>query len=392
MKRKGILALCALMIFGVFSTAMGEGEIVIPDVTIKQYEIPDSEAMAFLRGMGAGWNLGNTMDAVDDSCVGSDLDIERCWCGSMTTKDMFASVRERGFGTVRIPVSWHNHVNEALVINAPWLERVQQLVDWALECDLRVIVNIHHDDRLDCIYPDEERLESSLRYVTAIWSQVAARFAAYDERLLFEAMNEPRLVGTNFEWAFTPHSARCREAAECLNRLNQAFVDTVRAAGGENASRYLMVPGYCAAPANTDPSFFRLPEDTAENRLIVSTHSYIPYAFALDKDGVDAFDAGRPSDTREIDSTMDLLYERFIRRGVPVVMGECGARDKGNLQSRVNWAAYYAASASARGIPCLWWDNAAFATSGENFGLLDRRAMEWPFPEIVEALLRYALR
>ena len=392
MKKRMILALCALLALCMCAAAMGEEEIVIPEVTVKQFDIPDNEAMAFARSLGIGWNLGNTMDAYDDSRRGDDLSIESCWCGTMTTKEMFASVREQGFSTVRIPVSWHNHVSgDDFTINEPWLDRVQELVDWALECDLHVIVNIHHDDSKAYLYPDEEHFENSLRYVTSIWSQVAPRFADYDERLIFEAMNEPRLVGTSHEWWFERGNAECMEAAECLNRLTQAFVDTVRAAGGRNADRYLMVPGYDAAPGNTDPAFFRLPQDSADNRIIVSTHGYIPYSFALDRSGTDTFEIGRLQDTSEIGSTMNTLYERFISLGIPVVMGEFGALDKSNLQRRVDWTAYYVASASARGIPCIWWDNAAFNTTGENFGLLNRRTMEWPFPEIVQALTRYAL-
>nr|AIF25910.1 putative cellulase [uncultured bacterium Ad_010_C07] len=280
---------------------------------------------------------------------------------------------------------------EDFVINEAWLDRVQELVDWALECGLHVIVNTHHDNFKAYYYPDEEHLDGSIRYVTAIWTQVAARFADYDERLIFESLNEPRLAGTNHEWWFEADSAECMAAAECINRLNQAFVDTVRASGGVNATRYLMVPGYDAAPANTVPEIFRLPEDSADNRIIVSAHAYLPYSFALDTKGGSEFSIRNLQQTGEIAMAMNGLYERFISQGVPVVMGEFGALNKDNLQARVDLTAYYVASASARGIPCVWWDNHAFHGKGENFGLLDRRTLEWPCPEIVEAAMRYAL-
>jgi len=373
--------------------ALGEGDIVIPDVTVRAFDIPDNEAMAFLRSLGAGWNLGNTMDATDDHLRGSDLQLERYWCGVMTTRSVFEALADAGFCTVRIPVSWHNHVSgDDFAINGPWLDRVQELVDWALGAGLNVIVNTHHDVSADFYYPDADHLDASLRYMKAIWTQVSARFAGYDERLIFESMNEPRLAGTDHEWWFESASAECLEAADCINQLNQAFVDTVRAGGGMNATRYLMVPGYDAAPANTNPAYFRLPEDSADNRIIVSAHAYLPYSFALDTKGGSSFSLDNLQQTGDIGAAMNTLYERFISRGIPVVMGEYGALNKNNLQDRVDLTAYYVASASARGIPCLWWDNNAFQGRGENFGLLNRAALDWPFPEIVEAIMRYALK
>ena len=391
MKRWMICLLCAVMLCA--ACAWGEGEIVIPDVTVKQFDIPDNEAMAFLRSLGFGWNLGNTMDATDDRFRGDDLDLEGYWCGVKTTKAVFEALKEKGFSTVRIPVSWHNHVSgEDFRVNEAWMDRVQQLVDWALACDLHVILNTHHDNSPAFYYPDEAHFDSSLKYLTSVWGQMAARFRDYDDRLILESMNEPRLVGTSHEWWFEQGNPECLEAAECINRLNQAFVDTVRAAGGHNATRYLMVPGYDAAPANTDPAFFRLPEDSADNRIIVSAHAYLPYSFALDTKGVSAFDMKNLQQTGEIGAALNGLYERFISRGIPVVMGEFGALNKDNLQDRVDLTAYYVAGASARGIPCVWWDNNAFKGSGENFGLLNRKTLAWPFPEIVEAAMKYALR
>ena len=181
-------------------------------------------------------------------------------------------------------------------------------------------------------------------------------------------------------------------AAECINQLNQAFVDAVRAGGGHNATRYLMVPGYDAAPGNANPAFFRLPEDSADNRIIISAHAYLPYSFALDIKGVSEFSMKNLQQTGEIGTALNTLYERWISQGIPVVIGEFGALDKDNLQDRVDWTAFYVAGASARGIPCVWWDNNAFKGSGENFGLLKRATLEWPFPEIVEAAMQYALK
>ena len=169
----------------------------------------------------------------------------------------------------------------------------------------------------------------------------------------------------------------------------------MRAAGGNNASRYLMITPYDAAYTNAVNSAFFLPKDTAENKLIVSVHAYIPYLYALagaEVEGqIDTFSLSSAASTGEIDGMMSKLYNRFVKHGIPVIAGEFGARDKdGNTQSRVDHAAYYVAAARARGIPCLWWDNNVFGKSGEAFGLLDRKTITWRFPEIVEAIMRYS--
>ncbi|MBP3656311.1 MAG: glycoside hydrolase family 5 protein [Clostridia bacterium] len=370
-----------------------EGEIVIPQFDdILQFRVPQNEAMAFVQDMRIGWNLGNTFDANFDSYNGNEMNIESAWCGVKTTEAMIEAIHAAGFNTLRIPVSWHNHVSgEDFAISGQWLDRVEEVAGWALARDMYVILNIHHDVYPQYMYPSEEHYATAERYVASIWRQLAERFAAYDEHLIFESMNEPRLRGEDIEWYFDADNARGLESAECINRLNQVFVDTVRAGGGHNADRYLMVPGYCAAPGFACASYFRMPEDTAENRLIVSVHAYTPYSFALDMNGTDSFSAYGASSKREIANFMNDLYKKYIANGTPVVIGEFGAMEKkGNLQDRVDFAALYIASASARGMACCWWDNNLFKGNGERFGLFDRKTCSWPYPELVDAMMQYA--
>lgn len=388
--------ICAVMCLAMLAAllpcaiAESESEIVIPEVTVKTFEVPEIAAMALLADMGVGWNLGNTFDATQDSGVRDDMAIEAAWCGCYTTEEMIETLAASGFKTLRLPVSWHNHVDADFNINAPWLDRVQQVADWALDRGMYVILNTHHDVYPAYYYPDEAHYDSSLRYLTAIWTQVAERFADYGDHLIFESMNEPRLKDTDHEWYLDQNNAECKESAEVINRLNQAFVDTVRASGGNNADRYLMVPAYDASPDNAVNALFRLPEDAADNRIIISAHAYTPYSFALQDGGMDTFKCGNLQQTGEIGRFMNALYDKYISQGVPVVIGEFGARDKkGNLQARVDYAAYYAASARARNIPCCWWDNGAFSGNGEIFAILNRKTAEWAYPEIAEALLRY---
>ena len=391
MKIRCISLLCALALAVALGGALAEGYgAPVGPFDIRRQDIPDNEAMAFLRRMGVGWNLGNTFDAIRDGGGGNEMDIEKYWCGVLTTEQMIEAVRAAGFATLRLPVSWHNHVDEDFNISARWLDRVQQVLDWAIARDMTVILNTHHDCDPKYCYPSEECFAQSERYLTRVWAQLAERFAGYDDHLIFESMNEPRLSGTDWEWWLDPENEQCRQAVDCINRLNQAFVDTVRAAGGNNASRYLMVPGYDAAPANALRDGFALPGDSADNRIIVSVHAYTPYSFALQADGTDSFLLAAGEQTGEIGGFMQQLYERYILQGIPVVIGEFGARDKnGNTAARADFAAYYTAMASARNIPCCWWDNNAFTGNGERFGLLNRADCTWPYPGIVEALIRY---
>ena len=391
MKRSLSIILLVCMLLG-YACAAGE-EIVIPEVTTAyQYEIPQNEAMAFVQDMRIGWNLGNTFDAINDSFKGNDLTIESSWVGVMTTEEMIEAVHQAGFNTIRMPVSWHNHVDADFNINTPWLDRVQQVADWAIQRDMYVILNIHHDVYPEYMYPTNEHYATAEKYVTTIWQQLAERFADYDNHLIFESMNEPRPKGTGQEWWFNANDKFCQEVAGCINKLNQAFVDTVRAGGGNNANRYLMVPAYCASPdAALNTNFFKLPQDTADNKIIVSVHAYTPYSFALEMPGTDSFNVLNPGQLTEIIRFITSLYKTYVSQGIPVVIGEFGAMEKnGNLQDRVDYYAYYIATASSRNIPTIVWDNHVFAGSGERFGLLDRRTCTFKYAEIIEVMMKYA--
>lgn len=370
------------------------GKATIPVIeNVKQFDLPESEALQFTQKMKIGWNLGNTMDATFwNGYNQNELYIEKGWCGVYTTQEMIQAVHDAGFNTIRIPISWHDHMDpETFAVSEAWLNRVQQIVDWAIELDMYVIINSHHDMVPGYCYPSEAEYANSERFMVTLWTTVAERFKDYDEHLIFESMNEPRLVGTSYEWNYNKIWPDCIASAECINKLNQVFVNTVRATGGNNADRYLMVPGYAANPDNVLGDWFRLPEDTADNKIIISVHAYTPYNFALQDGGKKTFDNTLSGDTTQIAVFMNNLYKKYIANGIPVVIGEFGARDKGgNLQDRVNFAAYYIAAASARGITCCWWDNNGFTGNGELFGIFNRQKMTWPTYDIVLAMMQYA--
>lgn len=368
---------------------LGDPQISVPEFTVDKYPLPENEAMQFVEDMKLGWNLGNTFDASNCN-VADELDYEKAWCGTITKPETIAAIKAAGFETIRIPVSWHNHVDENFQISEPWMNRVKEVVDWALTCDLKVIVNTHHDVDVKYYYPDSAHLESSKKYLTAVWTQMAEAFKDYDNDLILESLNEPRLIGTNYEWWFDKNSAECQDSIHCINTLNQIFVDTVRASGGNNATRFLMIPGYCASVDGACNDFFKLPTDTVANRMILSIHAYTPYNFALNKLGTSEFSVNTELNRKEIIDFMDRLYAKFTANGVPVFIGEFGAMNKDNEQARVEFSAFYVATARARGISCCWWDNNAFTGSGENFGLLLRSASTFTYPKIVKALVEYA--
>ena len=384
-----VMLLCAAR--GLAEPPVQTEGITVPVIEdLKKFEIPDNEAMALLRDMKCGWNLGNTFDAFNGYTMhASGTGMETSWVGAKTTPKLISAIHEAGFNTIRIPVSWHNHVDQNDQIDREWIDRVREVAGWALDLGMYVIVNVHHDNDVKYLYPDTTHYDRSAAYLSAVWSQMAEAFRDCDDHLILESMNEPRLVGTQYEWNWMNSSSDCRLSAKYINQLNQLFVDTVRASGGNNATRYLAVPAYSAAPWNAADQLFQLPQVFVENRIIVSAHAYTPYNFALNTGSADrTFDLAKDSSKKsEIASFLNVLYNRFIIKGIPVMMDEFGALDKGgNTQDRVNFTAWYVASASTRGITCVWWDNHVFSGTGERFGLIRRTTCEWVYPDIVLAI------
>ncbi len=312
--------------------------------------------------MKIGWDLGNTFDAPN----------ETAWGNPPTTAELFETVKDLGFNTVRIPVSWSGHTDRApeYTIDETWMDRVETVVDQALEAGLFVIVNAHHDNVV--YYPAPENAERAEEYLTAVWSQIAARFADTDHRLIFQTMNEPRVEGTSYEWNVDARSEDCMAAVEVVNGLNQTALDAIRSGGGYNADRFVLICPYAGSPAGALLSRFQMPEDSAEGRLLLSIHAYTPYDLCLDtRSAADTFTKNGQS---QIDKMLKSLDYMYVQKGVPVVIDEMGCIDKDNAQARYDWARYYVSAAAAYGIPCIWWDNGALHTTGENFGLIDRRA------------------
>ncbi len=334
----------------------------------EQVETPKDDsklsAMELVADMKIGWNLGNTLDAPDG---------ENSWGQPTTTEAMILKLKELGFNTIRIPVSWNKHVSGSnYTVDKKWMDRVQEVVDYAYKNGLYVIINSHHDN--DMYYPSTENYAKAKKYMQSVWSQVAERFKDYDRHLIFESMNEPRLAGTNYEWSFDSKSKDCQDAAKYINEFNQIFVDAVRSSGGNNAERFLMITPYGASPYNAINEYFKMPTDSAKDKLILSAHAYTPYDLVMG-DGMNKVTFGH-SEKSQVNDFVDKLYNKFVKKGVPVIVGETGAINKNNPDARYEWAYYFVTKTKKAGMTIIVWDNGSDSTGTESYGFFDRRKLK----------------
>lgn len=341
---------------------------------VQQYEITmaDVSPADMVADMRIGWNLGNTLDATG----GSGLSSETSWGNPKTTKEMIDAIVDAGFNVIRIPITWDKHFGKGpeYKIDEAWLNRVQEVVDYAVQRDIYVIINCHHEE---WHFPSEKNKEQASEILRALWTQIAERFRDYDEKLIFEGLNEPRKKGTNVEW-----NGGDFEGKQVVNHFAKVFVETVRATGGNNTIRNLMVTGYGASNNKDTLKALRWPKDS---HIIVSVHAYTPYEFSLNITGTSEWDIEK--DTRDIDYLMQTIDEVFLQKGTPVIIGEFGALNKENEAERVEWVTYYLTKAKEIGVPCVWWDNGSFQGSGENFGLINRRELTFPYPDLLKAIM-----
>ena len=400
-KRYLSFILSLLMAMTIF-TGLDLGDINAQALSGDTLKNADTEAI--LEDMGLGWNLGNSLDATG----GSGLDTETSWSNPKTTQALIDKVKSLGFNTVRVPVSWGKHVSgDNYTIDSAWLARVKEVVDYCYKNDMYVILNIHHDTKSSAsasgagYYPRSSAYSSSEKFVTSVWSQAAEYFKDYDYHLIFETLNEPRLIGTGYEWWFNKWSipSEVKNAIDCINKLNQKAVDTIRNTGSNNRGRLIMCPGYDASIDGATVSGFKLPTDISgnKNRIAVSVHAYSPYNFAMNV-GSGSTSTYTSSIKDELQNLFSTLKSNFRDKGIPVVIGEFGSTDKNNTAERVKWATDYTALAKKNNIPCLLWDNNAFAVyngsnivlNSEYHGYINRKdnTVTSPAKDVIEALLK----
>lgn len=352
-----------------------------------------AETAEFISSLGEGWNLGNTFDASsyrNRDNLGNDSETK--WGMPLTTKEMIQAIRAQGFKTIRIPVSWHNHIisqkNEVYTVDTLWLKRIRTVVDWSLGAGLFVIINLHHDNLSEaqmkhcygyCVTSNSDIKVRSKAYLNSVWSQVADEFKDYDEKLIFEVLNEPRCVGTSYEWR--GEGKEISDANKIICEYEKVCLKAIRGAGGKNADRYVMIPSYAAKHDLTDS--WSLPDDSA-GRLIVSVHAYTPYEFCMKDDGGKNFIRKHE---RSISKLFESLKNNYISKGMPVIISETGASDKANLEERIKWTNSYISQAKEANIPVILWDNMVTypnGGSGERYGYFNRKNLTWFYPELVE--------
>lgn len=327
----------------------------------------DLSAMELVGDMGLGWNLGNTLDSLGG---------ETNWGNPRTTRKMIDKIKAAGFDTLRIPITWDDNIGEGpeYLISEEYMDRVETVVNYALINDMYAIINVHHSYGWNETTAEKE--EAATAEYIRIWEQISERFKDYGDQLIFEMMNEPRI---DDDWTGT------EEAYEIVNHYNAACFGAVRASGGNNNERLIMIPTY-AASANYDAiKSLDVPED---DKVAVSIHAYAPYSFAMDTSQTSQATWGTDEDKRELEQVFTLLDETFLSEGIPVVIGEFASTNKDNLEARITHAAYYIGLAKTKGIPCVWWDNGFWDVGATDaMGLFDRRNLTWEFPEIVEAMV-----
>lgn len=352
-------------------------EIQVIGITERNDEMRDITPAELVSEIKAGWNLGNTFDAFGTS----GLNAETSWGNPTTTKEMIDTVCEKGFNAIRIPVTYADHMSAApdYTIEPEWLDRVEEVVNYALDDGMYVIINSHHEE--DWRIPDNAHIDAADAQNIALWKQVSERFKDYGDHLIFEGLNEPRVKGGENEW-----NGGTEEGRRCLDRLNQSFVDTVRATGGNNEKRLVLITSFAASHVLTTINDLAIPED---DHLAVSIHAYTPYAFTYaNGESYEVFD-WNGSHNSDIVSVMNDLKKTFLDKGISVLITEYGAEEKKDNGEEVNkWAKYYVSKATQKGIPCFWWDNGIYNASGEKFAIFDRKNLTWYREDVVDTIIR----
>ena len=295
-------------------------------------EMRDISTQELIEDMGLGINLGNTFEATGSWITdGSVSDYETCWGSPIITEEMIKGYKEAGFGVIRVPANWSNLMADDYTINEEFEARIHEVVDWILDNDMYVILNMHHENWIADMPKNEEEC---MKHYTRLWEQIAGSFKDYGDKLMFESLNEEG--GWDSVWNQYGSSTEGKaEAYGYLNKLNQTFVDTVRASGSNNEKRHLLIAGYYTDIDRTCDELFVMPNDP-QGRLAVSVHYYNPSTLTIleaDADwGKAKTDWGSDEDIAELNRKLDMIKTHFADKGYPVIVGEYGCFGKNKTQ------------------------------------------------------------
>lgn len=348
-------------------------------------------ALEATRLMGNGINLGNTLEACDNNVgikTNTPLSYETHWGQPKTTQAMIDGMKAAGFDTIRIPVAWMTnatHLYEGdYTIDADYMDRVEEVVRYARKAGMYVIINDHWDGGWYGMFGSEsaETRALAMEAYKGMWQQIAERFRDYSDYLIFESANEE--LGGRFDENSPLYCSDSvvtyltdDERYALTNEINQTFVDVVRATGGNNATRFLLIAGYSTDIDQTCDDRFQMPKDTVDSKLMVSVHYYDPWSYCGASSAASATKWGKVSDYEYLDQQLAKMT-KFTEAGYGVVIGEYGALP-GSDGLKDNTLAYHTAFLDActkyNLTNCLWDCSGLYKRVSQTFADDDILAM-----------------
>lgn len=358
MKRHGVKRWTAMLIL--WSAIAG---IVTMGKPADAEEAP-SKMQQYVEAMQPGWNLGNTFEALGE---------ETAWGNPATTRELIQAIAGQGYRSIRIPITWNHRMGNApdYKIDEKFLKRIMEVVDWALDADLYVMINLHHDS--NWIGKMEQDQGGVLGKYEAAWKQIAAAFTDYPDKLMFESVNEPRF---SEEWGKDSPAY-----FEMLAKLNESFYGIVRGSGGKNGHRPLVLSTLTASPTQARlDELNRTIAKLDDPNLIATIHYYGFYPFSVNLGGTVSFDDAARND---LEQAFDRAYDTFVAKGIPVIVGEFGLLgfdkyvetiEHGEALKYLEYLTYYG---QRNKFALMLWDN------GQHF---DRNAFAWKNPDFFEVM------
>ena len=350
-------------------------------------------ALELTQAMGNGINLGNTLEAYrgwNGSTTKPVLSYERLWGQPETNQEIMDAYKAAGFNCVRIPVAWTNMMNYEkgdYIINEKYLDRVETVVNYAMNAGLYVIINDHWDGQWWGMFgaADKSLRKEAVKLYKSLWTQVAVRFKNYDEHLIFEGANEELGGRLNDDTAITKGKKGVLSEYECydaVNKINQCFVDLVRSTGGNNKYRFLLIPGYDTDIGRTISADFKMPADKVQNRLLISVHYYTPSTYCIINEdvswGKNKTSWGTAADIRLMNDNFAKM-KKFVDAGYGVIIGEYGvARQKnGNPKDgMVDWLSGVLDNCDKFNYCPVLWDCNTFFSKNSPLGFSDSKLAE----------------
>lgn len=318
----------------------------------------DMTTAEVVQEMGLGINLGNTME-VSGMYLGSVQAYETGWGSPVITQAAIQGYADAGFGVLRVPVAWSNLMNvRTYEISPDYIARVKEIVGWAIDADMYVIMNIHWDGGWFEGFGKDDKRDKCFEKYESIWTQLSEAFKDYGDKLMFESLNEEG--GWDEIWNRYSGEGDKEKSYGILNDMNQRFVNIVRGSGGNNEKRHLLIAGYGTDIDLTCDEAFKMPDDPA-GRCAVSVHYYTPSTFAiLEKDaswGKARTEWGTDEDYAELNRNMDKMKTNFADKGIPVIIGEYSACGKNKTpEMKQLWNVSVAKAAYERGMCPVLWD------------------------------------